>query len=63
MSHVYVTLVGHMVAVASTEDIATMQVIQLIHGETRNIVAHAAEKGEYSKSLTIRVARVELNCL
>lgn len=58
---VYVTLIGRMVAVATSEGTARAQIGNMLQGEAVNLVMDAEQKGEIRRSISVRIVHVEAN--
>lgn len=58
--HVFVSLIGDMVAVTKTQDLAIQQLHQMLMGEVVHHVENARENGDARKSFKVRTVNVEL---
>jgi len=58
---VYVSIVGHMIAVGDNYDVAVRQTQEMITSRASEIVGRAGETGEIRQSVAVRVCYVTLN--
>lgn len=61
MAQVYVTLIGHQIAVATRSDIAVQQATQCIKSTVENIALDVDYRGEVRRTVTIRVCKVDVD--